>query len=453
MNALNNVSGAAERRFSVKLLIYLVAFAIPLTIDGYWLLWGSYPDVAAFVLRPFILCACIALLLLCGNWPTSLFERKEARVLGLVAASLVLPSITATDPGNAFTGWAKITFLFVIALLLSRVLRDPTVSRAVACSLMVGSVILLLFILFTYLRLMGASIPTYASARAFKGIAEKTGIPLNAVPFAAVFSYIQAMCLLRSNIIFWSLGAALLVLSSVFTGSRADGAVLTAALFILLLLRAIRSRSFMPRVLAWLVISFTAAVLLVGIYRIPSRTMSKLSEGRWDLWSVAVQKFVERPITGYGCNSWREDLVSRLPGEYSLTLKIAQYIAGGYHNEYLTLLAEEGIIGFAAAAILIWFLVHASYRLGFAKWRTWKNGNWALFAVLFMLLRANVEVPGLFGYGQEPADYLAYLLLAIVVSRFSIEETAISSLPKTEGAGNNSRAPRVSGSAFLEYAC
>jgi hypothetical protein len=48
--------------------------------------------------------------------------------------------------------------------------------------------------------------------------------------------------------------------------------------------------------------------------------------------------------------------------------------------------------------------------------------QWALFACLFLLLRANVEVPGLFGYAQDPADYLAYVFMAIVVSRFSTEE-------------------------------
>jgi hypothetical protein len=33
-----------------------------------------------------------------------------------------------------------------------------------------------------------------------------------------------------------------------------------------------------------------------------------------------------------------------------------------------------------------------------------------------------VEVPGLFGYSQEPADYLSFFFVAIAFSRLSIEE-------------------------------
>jgi hypothetical protein len=33
-----------------------------------------------------------------------------------------------------------------------------------------------------------------------------------------------------------------------------------------------------------------------------------------------------------------------------------------------------------------------------------------------------VEVPGLFGYANDPADYLAYCFVAVVVSRMSLHE-------------------------------
>ena len=33
------------------------------------------------------------------------------------------------------------------------------------------------------------------------------------------------------------------------------------------------------------------------------------SEGRSHLWSVGIQKFTERPLFGYGYESWRDDLV------------------------------------------------------------------------------------------------------------------------------------------------
>ena len=35
--------------------------------------------------------------------------------------------------------------------------------------------------------------------------------------------------------------------------------------------------------------------------------MSDATEGRWDLWQVALEKFSERPIIGYGYESAHDD--------------------------------------------------------------------------------------------------------------------------------------------------
>jgi hypothetical protein len=60
--------------------------------------------------------------------------------------------------------------------------------------------------------------------------------------------------------------------------------------------------------------------------------------------------------------------------------------------------------------------------LAFRKWGTWHKGKWALIGALYLFVHAGVEVPGLFGYANDAGDYLAYVFVAIVVSRFSIEE-------------------------------
>jgi len=156
--------------------------------------------------------------------------------------------------------------------------------------------------------------------------------------------------------------------------------------------------------------------------------MSAATEGRWDLWSVAWQKFLERPMLGYGFESWRDDLASRLPGVYEFTSQFeSSDFAGGYHNEYLTLLAEQGLIGFFPVMAFFLFLLWCSAKLAFGNWVTWAHGQWALLGCLFLIVRAAFEMPGLFGYGQEPADYLAFLFVGIVCSRFSVEEDYLRS--------------------------
>jgi hypothetical protein len=48
--------------------------------------------------------------------------------------------------------------------------------------------ILAAFILVVYLRYMGLTIPTYESARVFKGVASKANVSLNAIGFGSVFA-------------------------------------------------------------------------------------------------------------------------------------------------------------------------------------------------------------------------------------------------------------------------
>jgi len=191
---------------------------------------------------------------------------------------------------------------------------------------------------------------------------------------------------------------------------------------LLLIFNGLVSNSLTKRTMAWLSVAVLVVAIAWGVKYLTFKDVSSATEGRWDFWTVAWDKFTERPLMGYGFDSWRDDLVSRLPGEYKLTAYDAINLAGGYHNEYITLLAEQGLVGFFPVMALFIFLWRCSWNLAFRSPSTWKNGQWAFFGCLFLLLRGSIEAPGLFGYGQEPADYLAFIFLAIVVSRFSVQE-------------------------------
>jgi len=92
------------------------------------------------------------------------------------------------------------------------------------------------------------------------------------------------------------------------------------------------------------VASLTLTLGVVTATLASPQQMSALTEGRWNLWSVALHKFALRPIWGNGYLSAQDSI----------------YLSGGYHNEYLTALAEQGLIGFLAVAYLFWFLFMAA---------------------------------------------------------------------------------------------
>lgn len=395
------------------MLSQLCACVPPLCLATYWFLYPSNPDLATLCFRPAILATCVTIWLLWFGLPVTCAEKKLAAILALLCTVLLALSLTAIDPPRAFREWLKLLIICTVPMLLCRGLRHARTARMLGFALIASSVLDGTLILATYIKYQGLVLPTYASTRAFKGELLKAGVPFNAIAFESLFAYISAMCLLPGTKLLWSLGLALLAISSALSGSRTPLAVFALSGLVLMVINSLRSR----RLVAGAAGLILAATVLVGvsvtIATFTVEDLSQVTEGRWDLWSVALQKFSERPVLGYGYLSSQDD---------------TSFIPGGYHNEYLTALAEQGMVGFAAVMILFWFLLRCGWRLAVRPSFTcsWENGQWALLGCIFLLLRAVVELPGLFGSAQGPADFLAYIFLAIIVSRLSREEEYVS---------------------------
>jgi O-antigen ligase len=214
------------------------------------------------------------------------------------------------------------------------------------------------------------------------------------------------MCLLRGSKLVWVVGLVLLAVASALTGSRAPLAVFTLSGLTLIVLNAMHSQRVLFRVMGVLIILIVAIGLATAMYVSSSQDISALTEGRWRLWRVALHQFSLQPIWGNGYLSALDSV----------------HLSGGYHNEYLTALAEQGLIGFSAVVFLFWFVLSSCWNLAFRPAHRSLNGQLILFACLFLLFRAVVELPGLFGTAQGPADFLAYIFLAIVVSRVAHQE-------------------------------
>jgi|SRR5271165_5942548 len=413
----------------LSIVSLIIAFSIPFVLGSYWVLYLPSSDAAILLLRPAIVGLSVLFGLVSFRAPATVAERRLALTLVIFCSALLIPSLTSTDPVRALLDWFKTALLAAICLVFCRALRHPRTAEIFGVSLLLGACLAAAVVGFTYVQHMGLVLPTYEATRIYKGLLEKANFPLNPVSFTSMFMYVAGMCLVRARWYLWVLGAGLLVVNGVFTGSRAPIAIVALSGVIVLFVRAARSVGLMTRVLAWIGLAVCVAGMVAFVFHVPFSRMSSITEGRWDLWSVACQKFMESPFLGFGFESWRDDLVSRLPGEYKLTFVIALNIAGGYHNEYLTMLAEQGLIGFVPTIAFFWLVWHSSLKLAIRHSNTWKGGYWALFACSFLFVRALVEIPGLFGYGQEPADYLAYIFVAIVISRFSREEDHLRAQP------------------------
>ena len=138
-----------------------------------------------------------------------------------------------------------------------------------------------------------------------------------------------------------------------------------------------------------------AVVASVGLWHVITappdiRKVSSITEGRIDIWKVAWDKFCEKPITGFGAESWKDDLVSRMPGYYGLAGSLVKMRTGGYHNAYLTLLTEEGLPVFCMAALILFSVFRACVR-GLGTTRQSPNQWFFFFGLTFLFLRGLIE--------------------------------------------------------------
>jgi len=410
-------------KLSISLISEVAAFFIPFLLGVYWAPVGIEFELKAAILRCLIAGLATLMLVVWLRAPLTQAETKFAALFGLLALLLIVPSLTATDSVRAFKDLLKLALLLAAGLAMARALRHDRTARAFGYGMLVGSGVTAGLILSAYIRHMGLTLPTYQGLRILKEVLSKgEGFPLNPISFTAFFMYLVGLCLVPPRALTWCLGLFVFGVSSFLTGSRAPLGILLLSALVATGLHWLRARSFVLRVSGFVTLLLLTGAIVASVVTIDSRKWVTISEGRTVVWSVAWSKFSERPLSGYGYESWQDDLISRIAGGEYFHTSTSLIANGGYHNEYMTLLAEEGLIGFLPAMAIVCLL------LGCCRWLAWSTSIPAisryviLLGCLFMLLRAAVEVPGLFGYANDPADYLAYCFVAVVVSRLSVHE-------------------------------
>jgi O-antigen ligase len=403
---------------SAAMLSCILSFALPVLLALYWPLTGMHFTWVGSAVRGVLVAITGLFAMLWWKAPVTESERKWGGVLTAYLTLLVLNAIPAEQMVRALQNSLRILFLLVFCLVLARAFRHLPTRRAFGVGALVSALLLSVYILGCYVTFLGTAMPTYVSTRIFKATVDRVlDVGLNPLGFSTSFFCMLAACTLRPS---WILSGTLCVvisICSIFTGSRTPLALMIVSLVLVMAIELCRSyhkfRFFCLGVLL-------PVLMLAGGFQLRNgvdmKELSVVTENRTDLWTVAWTKFTERPLTGYGADSWGDDLIPRLPGFYRQTSVIVQHHSGGYHNAYFTLLAEEGIFIFAFAMFV---LISAFRSVDAASGNTRQDRQrrvMLLFTLIFLVLRGFIEVPGWFGYGQDPAEFSCYALLALIIS-------------------------------------
>jgi O-antigen ligase len=399
------------------------------------------------LLRIALLGSSSLLLLLWAGTGITRSELKWACALCGFLLVYLVSALTGAEIGRGLQDWVRVATAMFVGFGTARALRHRPTAKAFGLSLILASMISCGVVLATYWHYMGFRAPGYESLRIFKESALRgSGVALNPLAGAAFLFCLMGMCMLPPSRVLQSIAGFVVVVVGGLTGSRAPIALLVVCGAVLLFLKATRSRHVTYRVAAWgsLLLS---TVLIVGLLSVATPyKISDATEGRYDVWTVGWAKFTESPMFGYGPDSWRDDLFSRLPGYYKESSGLQKLKAGGYHSEYLTLLAEGGLLCFLAALSFLVLLLRDSLRVAFHPESRSYRGDLIAFTCLFLCVRALIEIPGLFGYGQDVTDYLAYLFVAVVASRISLLESVHERSRKVDSM----RFPSISATAPLQ---
>jgi len=202
------------------------------------------------------------------------------------------------------------------------------------------------------------------------------------------------------------------------TGSR--GGMLTAMVALMIVPLSMTKLS--PGRLAAAMITLTLSGVLVAVY-LPDKVVDRLASthssvsslslgGRFKLWVAGLEAFVAKPLMGYGTSGFIRAIYPKL-GRDSLVA----------HNSFISLLVEQGLIGFLCYMAMMLVALSTVLRLPRIDRRfglvllatlflamsplTWEDRKpvWLVMALLVGLAEASVAMRG-GGQGQVPVTGL-----------------------------------------------
>lgn len=373
-------------------------------------------------------------------------HRAWFTALGMYLAAITISALVAVDRPVAFADLQRQAFMIAVAVALSFALMDAWARAAftlgtVAVAVCVALVILPLYGQFAGIPLLGPGQET------FKAYADDFDVRLNALSFVGLLALVVAMpYLLRRRAI---LVAVVVPVAAAIaaSGSRTTLVSLIVAVPVTSLVILIHRRPIIP---SW--IPYGAMVVIVGWASLTyadqlgrlavSSTLNDLTTGRSPLWNAAWEKFMERPLFGWGGGSFLIDLGRFLPGVGFYRAEDLRVLntTGGAHNALLNVLAERGLVAAVAAGVIALFLMNLAIRLYRSRYRLTGLdrglAGLAPFVVVLILVRSLGELPGWFGYADSLVDFLAYGTAALLVALASTLDAATPQPNDTASRGS-----------------
>lgn len=335
----------------------------------------------------------------------------------------IVPDLVGVNMGRQ-------AFTLILAVALLILFRDPEARLIGLKALTILLVMVAGVTGWIYVSLIPSYGFSYDALRLIKGVTMTDyDVGLNTISYLAVIALIgvrMAYPLSRTGT--YSLFAFGLFCVFVL-GSRATILALLLAWFVVWLLRTMWRTSPMLGLLGIPVVvaSCVAGWMIVADYAVEIRelfgaeVLREISVGRTDMWQAGLAMFAERPLFGWGPESWKLMLLEFLPGSDDRIFKVISGLeSGSFHNGFIAVSAERGSLGLASAVLmqvyLFWCAARVYMRRALFDEREQQAVQYVPLLVLFMFARGLAESSGLFGNANSEVDYLSYFMASYVVA-------------------------------------
>lgn len=209
----------------------------------------------------------------------------------------------------------------------------------------------------------------------------------------------------RTNAWWITLGGMTLFLAIILALGRADLAIAVLLLLFGMLLKKMEWKYFLPMVLLAITLSYVAFQINTSEIQVRVQQPTTMSD-RDILWGTAFDLAGKHPLLGFGPRTF--DKV------FSKRNLLSDKDVGSWHNDYITIYLESGIVGFLSLLLLLVEIV----RTGFKKFYRSNDWRWGVFFSLVALILS----AGLSGFLNNP---ILSLLFVFLLSFFVVEQATV----------------------------
>lgn len=414
---------ASSKRGTTLAIALAVVLSAPTAVPG---------DYAGWTMRLFC-----ALLVLVGlrdeqDWRPGSALRNWIRYVFLLLASYALSTVTVRTLGTAALNTAivedaKVVIYFGLSLGLIVACSSERIRRAIVLAVILTGLAAIALSVMTFISFTNLNF-TYDDIRAAKFVlSEHYGIVLNSTVHLGFLGLILFWAMDVSRAAKFAVAILILGFSAITTTRTPIGALFVsfAVLSAIYLFRraTVRQRILAIVAIAGLPIAYIFSLDTSGLVRLGISIDNALA-GRAELWLVASQSFLNDPIFGSGPGSW-SIIVPRFALRIAplFTGKLNEALSlttGGYHNTFVTALAERGIVGLSMVLLALAFILKSSFALKASPMRFRTDFDRRVVAVLpllwiYMSIRGLFEESGLFGRANSDVDFVSLVLLALTL--------------------------------------